>query len=83
MKLEFLNVPRNAEVSIQRVDNEHGNVLPKYVAMGKPLDPTEAQVTQLNEETALGQPERAQLKGGQLELSLERDALVLIQVKPQ
>jgi xylan 1,4-beta-xylosidase len=83
VKLQFLNVPRNAEVLIQRVDNEHGNVLPKYAAMGKPLDPTEAQVEQLNQETALGPPERVQLKGGELELSLERDALVLVKVKMQ
>ncbi len=83
MKLEFFKVPRDAEVSIQRVDNEHGNVLSKYAAMGKPLDPTEAQVEQLNQETALGPPERVRLKGGELELSLESDALVLVIVKPK
>jgi xylan 1,4-beta-xylosidase len=65
------------------VDNEHGNVLPKYAAIGKPLDPTESQVEQLNQETALGPPERAQLKNGELELDLERDGLVLVQVKSQ
>lgn len=83
MKLEFLNVPQNAEVSIQKVDNEHGNVLPKYAAIGKPLDPTDAQVEQLNQETALGAPERAHVTNGQLELNLERDGLVLVQVNPQ
>ncbi len=83
MDLEFLNLPRNSEVVIQKVDTEHGNVLPKYAAMGKPLDPTEAQVEQLNRETALGPPERAQLKDGKLEFSLERDALVLLKVKLQ
>jgi xylan 1,4-beta-xylosidase len=82
VKLEFLNVSRNAEVSIQRIDNEHGNVLPKYAAIGKPLDPTEVQVEQLNQETTLGPPERAKLKDGQLELNLERNALMLVQVKP-
>jgi xylan 1,4-beta-xylosidase len=81
IKLQFLNVPQNAEVSIQRVDDEHGNVLPKYAAMGKPLDPTEAQVEQLNRETALGPLERLQLKVGQLECNMERDALVLIEIK--
>ena len=81
MKFQFLNVPRSAEISIQRVDDEHGNVLPKYAAMGKPLDPTEAQVDQLNQETALGPPERAQLKGGELECNLERNALVLVTIK--
>jgi xylan 1,4-beta-xylosidase len=83
MKVQFLNAPRNAEVLIQRVDNEHGNVLPKYAAMGKPLDPTEVQVEQLNQETALGQPERVQLEGGALVLRLERDALVLVKMKAQ
>jgi xylan 1,4-beta-xylosidase len=83
MKLRFVSVPQNAEVTIQRVDNEHGNVLPKYAAMGKPLDPTEAQVDQLNQETALGPPERAHLKGDELELTMERDGLVLLKVKTQ
>ena len=81
MKFQFLKVPQNAEISIRRVDDEHGNVLPKYAAMGKPLDPTEAQVEQLNRETALGPPQRLQLKAGQLECNLERDALVLIEIK--
>jgi xylan 1,4-beta-xylosidase len=81
MKFEFRNVPGNAEVSIEQVDNEHGNVLPKYAAMGSPLDPTEAQVEQLNQKTALGQPERVRLDNGQLELNPERNALLLIQLK--
>jgi xylan 1,4-beta-xylosidase len=81
IKFQFLNVPRDAEVSIQRVDNEHGNVLPKYAAMDKPLDPTEAQVEQLNRETALERPARVYLKAGQFECNLERNALVLVMVK--
>ncbi|WP_348267809.1 glycosyl hydrolase family 39 [Edaphobacter paludis] len=83
MRMEFRNIAQDAEVSIQRVDNEHGNVLPKYAAMGKPLDPTEAQVEQLNRETALGQPEQMRLKNGRLDLRLEPDAMVLVKVKPQ
>ena len=83
MKFQFLNVPGNTEVSIQRVDNQHGNVLPKYAVIGKPLDPTEAQVEQLNHATALGPPERVQINDGQLELNLEPNALALVEVKPQ
>jgi xylan 1,4-beta-xylosidase len=83
MKIEFRNLPRNAEVSIERVDDEHGNVLPKYAAMGSPVDPTESQVEQLNRETALGQPERTRLKDGRLELTLERNALTVVQVAVQ
>ena len=80
MRMEFRNVAPDAEVSIQRVDDEHGNVLPKYAAMGKPLDPTEAQVEELNRETALGPPERTRLKDGRIDLRLEADALVLVKV---
>ena len=39
--------------TVERIDDDHGNVLPRYEAMGKPLDPTSAQVEQLNRETAL------------------------------
>jgi xylan 1,4-beta-xylosidase len=81
--IEFRNVPRDAQVSIERVDDEHGNVLPKYAAMGSPVDPTEPQVEQLNRETALGQPERKRLNDGRLELTLERNSLTLLHVTAQ
>ena len=80
INLEFSNVSPNAEVSITRVDNEHGNVLPKYVAMGSPVDPTEAQVEQLNRETALENPAQTKLNSGRLELTLEPNALAIVQV---
>jgi xylan 1,4-beta-xylosidase len=80
IELVFHNVPANASVTLQRVDDEHGNVLPRYAAMGKPLDPTPAQVEQLNRETALSAAERTHLTGGKLELALEPNALVLVKV---
>jgi xylan 1,4-beta-xylosidase len=80
MSLEFSNLPRNAEVSIERVDDEHGNVLPKYAAMGSPVDPTEIQVEQMNHETALGKPERTRLTDSRLDLTLERNALAILQI---
>jgi xylan 1,4-beta-xylosidase len=82
MELDFRNVPATARVTIQRVDSDHGNVLPKYAAMGKPLDPTPEQVEELNRETALPAPEPVKLQGDRLELSLTPDALVLIKVQP-
>jgi xylan 1,4-beta-xylosidase len=82
VELAFAGVPATSKVTIQRVDAKHGNVLPKYAAMGKPLDPTPDQVEQLNRETALPAPENAQLKGGKLALSLTPDALVLVKVQP-
>jgi xylan 1,4-beta-xylosidase len=80
VQLIFQGVPAGANVSLQRVDNQHGNVLPRYAAMGKPLDPTPAQVEQLNRETALPPPQQTHLTNGKLELSLEPNALVLLKV---
>jgi xylan 1,4-beta-xylosidase len=80
MELSFQGVPAAANATLQRVDSQYGNVLPRYDAMGKPLDPTPAQVEQLNRETALPPPLRAHLTNGKLELSLEPNALVLVTV---
>jgi xylan 1,4-beta-xylosidase len=65
---------------VERVDQQHGNVLERYAAMGKPLDPTPAQVEQLNRETALPAPEETRLQGGKLELTLTPNTLALIKV---
>jgi len=82
MELVFRGVPADAKVTLERVDHDHGNVLPRYQAMGKPLDPTPAQVVQLNRETALGEPEHARLQEGRLKLELSPNALVLVKVEP-
>lgn len=83
VRLSFAHVPPSARVSIERVDEEHGNVLKKYEAMGSPVDPTPAQVEQLNRETALPPPEETRLQDGKLELKLMANALVLVNVSEQ
>ncbi len=80
MMLVLKGVPANAEVILQRVDNEYGNVLPVYAAMGSPQYPTPAQVEQMNARTALPAPEHRRLDVGTLMLALEPNALVLIRV---
>lgn len=70
----------DAAASVQRLDDKHGNVLPIYKAMGSPLDPTSAQVEQMNRETALPAPEPVHLKDGALHLELTPNALVLVKV---
>jgi xylan 1,4-beta-xylosidase len=81
MNIEFLHVPSDARVTIQRVDDDHGNVLKVYAAMGRPLDPTPDQVERLNRETALPALEDARLEGGKLQLALTPNSLVLIGVQ--
>ena len=79
--LEFRGLPADARVTISRVDQDHGNVLPKYRAMGSPADPTPTQVKQLNEETAMGPPAVEHLSGGRLKLTLTPDELDLVTVE--
>jgi xylan 1,4-beta-xylosidase len=79
--LEFRGVPADARVTIATVDKDHGNVLPKYRAMGSPLDPTPKQVEELNQETALPAPTETHLSGGHLRLTLTPDALDLVKVE--
>ena len=81
ISVAFRNVPSDARVMIQSVDEDHGNVLPKYKAMGSPLDPTPSQVEQLNRETALPAPRQTHLSAGRLQLTLTPDALDLITVE--
>ena len=83
VQLGFSHTPPNARVSIERVDEDHGNVLTKYGAMGSPLDPTPAQVDQLNRETALPPPEATTLQGGKLQLTLTPNALLLVKISGQ
>ena len=63
MELVFHHVPAECQRdACSGWIDEHGNVLPRYAAMGKPLDPTPAQAEQLNRETALpAQRQRAHL----------------------
>ena len=81
MEITFRDVPPNSKVTLQRVDSDHGNVLKQYAAMNKPVDPTPAQVEQLNRETALPAPSQSTLKNGTLELQLTPNALVLVKIE--
>ncbi len=80
--LDFTHTAVNARVAIERLDADHGNVLKKYAAMGSPLDPTPAQVQELNRSTALAAPAEERLSNGKLSLHLSPNSLVLVKVLP-
>jgi xylan 1,4-beta-xylosidase len=80
--LTFGHAAPNARVSIERIDQGHGDVLRPYAAMGSPEDPTQEQVEQLNRESALPAPEQTALRDGKLSLTLSPNALVLIKMEP-
>ena len=50
--------------------------------MGRPLDPSEAQVEQLNRETALPAPEGTALQANKMSISLTPNELALIKIQP-
>ena len=80
VQFEFSGVNSNSQVLIQRVDEDHGNTLAAYQAMGKPRYPTQAQITQLNSAATLPQPQRAMLSEGKLRLSIPVNGLLLLTI---
>ncbi len=81
MTLHFEGLSPKARTTVQRVDEEHGNVTPFYKALGSPVSPTEAQVKELNEKSEPSSPEEISLKNNSLTLTLGPNALVLLHVK--
>jgi xylan 1,4-beta-xylosidase len=80
--LVFQHAGADAPVSMQTLDDDHGNVLKAYVAMHEPVDPTASQVEQLNQESALPPPVQSRLTAGKLELHLAPNSLVLVKIEP-
>ncbi|HEV8041837.1 MAG TPA: glycosyl hydrolase family 39 [Bryobacteraceae bacterium] len=80
VRLSFENVQNNAAVTLSRVDDERGNTLAAYRALGSPQYPTEDQVERMNAATKLPAPLRAHLAGNYLDLELQPNALMLIEI---
>jgi xylan 1,4-beta-xylosidase len=82
VRLEIAGVAQDAKVSLQRVDEDHGNAMKEYLRLKMPSYPTPAQVDLLNRETAFGAPEALRLVHGGLSVDLGKNALVLLSVGP-
>jgi xylan 1,4-beta-xylosidase len=81
LHLHFKGVSARAVVSIERVDEVHGNPMTLYRSMGSPRYPTMKQVAALNEASALPVPEKTTLNDGQMDLRLPVNGLALIEIK--
>lgn len=81
LTLKFDGVAKDARVSIERVDEQHGNPFPEYKALGSPHYPTVKQIAEINAASALPAPEVTQLKNGELELELPVNGLAVFEVK--
>ena len=80
--LEFANVAANASVDIVRIDDDHGNVLKAFDAMGRPPgDLTQAQVAKLQAAGQMAPAEHMRLNHGKLELSVPPHGLAVVLVR--
>jgi xylan 1,4-beta-xylosidase len=79
VRLIFENIQSSAAAAVSRVDDEHGNTLAAYRALGSPRYPTEDQVDQMNANTKLPALSQVHLTGNHLDLELEPNALVLVE----
>ncbi|MBV8071298.1 MAG: glycosyl hydrolase family 39 [Acidobacteriaceae bacterium] len=81
IRLTISGIRNNAVARVSRVDDDHGNTLAAYKALGSPRYPTEEQVRMMNAATALAPPAEERLDGNHLDLSLQPNALVLVEVE--
>ena len=78
-ELNVKNVAPNAAVEVFRVDDDHGNVLKAFDAMGRPAgDLTRAQVKQLQAAGGMAPSEHTHLDQGKLELTVPAHGLAVV-----
>ncbi len=80
LHLDFRGVARDARVSTQCLDGQHGNTLAAYSAIGSPRYPTLQQVQQVNRAAELPSAQWTQLNNGSLDFDLSPNALVLLEL---
>jgi len=80
LRLAFDHVPANAPVTLSVVDDDHGNALAAYKALGSPQYPTEEQIRKINAASALPPAEQIRLAGAHLDLELQVNGLALVEI---
>jgi xylan 1,4-beta-xylosidase len=81
VKLQLKGIGTGVHASIQRVDEDHGNVLGLWQKLGSPRYPTQGQLESLRQNSQLGAPEGAQLTEGSLTVHLPVNGLAVIQIR--
>ena len=77
--LDFTSAPPSADVEIFRVDEDHGNVLNAFDAMGRPSgDLTQAQIATLRTAGEMSPPEQAHLTQGKLQITVPAHGLAVL-----
>jgi xylan 1,4-beta-xylosidase len=80
LTIRFSNLPRNASISMRRVDADHSNTLAVYKTLGSPVSPTEEQVEKMNLATQLEAPQPLRLEGDRVTVRLTVNSLAVLEV---
>jgi xylan 1,4-beta-xylosidase len=80
VKLTFRETDAS-QVTVSRVDPEHGDVHKAYLAMGSPRYLTVAQIHKLRSAAELSAPEVYELKNGSITIKIPAHGLVLLELK--
>ena len=83
VRFEIKGIRPNASVSVLQLDQEHGNVMSAYEAMGKPQYPTQAQIDALNDKGSLRAPRKITLQNGSAQFELTPNELLILEVPPR
>ena len=79
--LKLSGLAGDHQVTLYRLDADHGNALTAYAAMGSPADPTQKQYDALRKAAEISPPEVFKLKGNQIAITLSPKALDLVEIR--
>jgi xylan 1,4-beta-xylosidase len=79
--LEIKGIPGNRRALISRFDAAHGSPLAAYSAMGRPRNPTPAQIEKLRQAAQLLPPDKIEVRNGRLNLLLPPQGLALLELR--
>jgi xylan 1,4-beta-xylosidase len=83
VRFEIMGIRPNASISVSQLDQDHGNVMTTYEAMGKPQYPTQAQIDALNDKGSLRAPRRITLQNGAAQFELTPNELLILELPPR
>ena len=81
VKLQFKGVRRDAKVTVEYVDENHGNTLGAWEKIGSPRYPTQAQLEELRGQSRTVAPQNETLTDGTITLRLTVNGLAVLQVR--
>ena len=79
--LTLRNIDPSAHAELWRVDDQHGNAVSAFDAMGRPAWPTQTQIQALRAAARLSGPEKITLDQGRVQVQVPQHGLVLLQIE--